>query len=198
MSELLRLATVDDCAAIASIYAPWVVEAGVSFELEPPSAVDMAVRVAKVLGDGYPWVVVEVDGQVRGYAYATRLRERAAYDWVAETSIYVDGAWQGRGLGEQLYAALLDVLAVQGLRWAYGAVVVDPDATSASASQRFHARLGFEAFGRFAQVGYKRERWWDIEWWRFELDAGEQVEAIRSISDPAVCEAVAERLSWTR
>jgi L-amino acid N-acyltransferase YncA len=194
----LRLASLDDAVAIASIYAPWVEQPGISFELEAPTPGTMATRVVQVIEAGYPWLVAQVDGRVRAYAYANRFRERPAYDWVAETSIYVDREWQGQGLGERLYGALLDVLAIQGLRWAYGAVVVDPEAVGPSPSQRFHARMGFEAFARFAGVGYKRERWWDIEWWRFELDTGEQVEAIRSISDPAVREAVAERLSWTR
>ncbi len=193
----LRMATLADAVAIASIYAPWVSDTGVSFELEPPSAAAIASRIAAVTSF-YPWLVVDLGDAVRGYAYATRLRDRPAYDWVAETSVYVDGSVHRRGLGQQLYAALLDVLAIQGVHWAYGAITVTSDATELGPSQRFHARAGFERFGRFPQVGFKHGRWWDVEWWRFDLvGQGERPpEPIRSIADPAVAEAVAERLSW--
>lgn len=200
----LRLATPGDAEAIARIYGPWVREpspreasgaAVVSFEIEPPSPRELALRIASVLLF-YPWLVLELDEQVVAYAYATRLRERPAYDWIAETSVYVDRGAQRRGFGEQVYSALLDLLAMQGLIWAYGAIVVGAGAAGEGPSQRFHARLGFERFGRFPGVGFKRGRWWDIEWWRFALAEATQPEAIRPLCDPRLREAVAERLAW--
>ncbi len=196
-SPRLRLATLADAEAIASIYAPWVRETGVSFELEPPTPLTIAARIAKVL-ELYPYLVLERGGELLAYAYATRVRERPAYDWVAETSVYVDRAAHRRGHGQQIYAALLDVLAIQGLCWAYGAITVASGATEPGPSQRFHARVGFERFARFPSVGFKHGRWWDVEWWRYPLvDASAGApEPIRSIASPTIADAIAERLSW--
>lgn len=196
-SERLRLATVDDAAAIAAIYAPWVRDTSISFELEPPSVAVMARRIAEV-SSFYPWLVLELDGQVCAYAYATRLRDRPAYDWIAETSVYVEHARQRGGLGRRIYAALLDLLAMQGVIWAYGAIVASGGADEDGPSQRFHAEVGFERFARFPSVGFKQDRWWDVEWWRFALadSADHPPEPIRSIHDPSLREAVVERLSW--
>jgi L-amino acid N-acyltransferase YncA len=197
----LRLATLEDAPAIASIYAPWVRETGVSFELEPPSALMIAARIATI-SQFYPYLVLELDGVVRAYAYASRFRERPAYDWVGETSIYVERSLHRHGLGERIYTALLDLLALQGLVWAYGGISVASDATEPGPSQRFHERLGFERFARFPKIGFKFGRWWDVEWWRFELaEYGDpppaQLEPIRSIHDPSLRDAVAERLAWS-
>ena len=194
-SPRLRLATPDDAAAIAQIYAPWVSESAVSFEAEPPSAAALAVRIASV-SRCYPWLVLEFNGAVRAYAYATRLRDRQAYDWIAETSVYVDRSIQRRGLGERVYSALLDVLAMQGLVWAYAAIVVASEAVSEGASGRFHAQLGFERFARFPGVGFKQGNWWDVEWWRLALAEPGEPEAIRPIHDIRLREAIAERLAW--
>jgi L-amino acid N-acyltransferase YncA len=202
MSEqpALRLATLADAPAIASIYAPWVRETCVSFELEPPSPMLIAARIAAI-SSFYPWLVLELDGQVQAYAYASRLRDRPAYDWVAETSIYVERSHHGRGLGERIYTALLDLLAMQGVVWAYGGITVAGDATDPDPgpSQRFHARIGFTRFARFPRVGFKQGRWWDVEWWRFELAElaeGDEPEPLRSIQDPSLHDAIAERLAW--
>src|SRR3954467_7610904 len=103
-----RLAVPDDGAACAAIYGPYVAGTAISFEVVPPSASEMASRIARVTGH-YPWVVVEADGVVGGYAYATRHRERPAYDWTAETTVYVDEAVHGRGLGRAPMRALVAV-----------------------------------------------------------------------------------------
>jgi phosphinothricin acetyltransferase len=131
----LRLATPDDGAALADIYAPYVRETTISFELEAPSADEMVGRVAAV-GEFHPWLVLELDGRVQAYAYASRWRTRPAYDWIAETSIYLARESVGRRIGEPLYRALLDLLALQGHWWAYGGIAL-PNRES----QRFHARL---------------------------------------------------------
>ena len=108
----VRLATADDAAACAAIYAPYVAETAISFEIVPPTADEMAGRIAKVMAH-WPWVVVEVDGVVRGYAYATRHRERPAYDWTTETTVYVHREFHGQGLGR---AAMRGLVAVLGYR----------------------------------------------------------------------------------
>lgn len=178
-----------DPDAIAGIYAPFVRDTTVSFELEPPSAATIAERIASVRAF-HPWLVLELDEVVVAYAYATRLRGRAAYDWIAETSIYVAPAVEARGLGRRLYTALLDLLALQGMVWAYGVIALPNPA-----SQAFHARLGFEHLARFPAVGFKHQQWCDIDWWRKPLRTlADAHEPPRAIDDPAIAEAVQARL----
>jgi L-amino acid N-acyltransferase YncA len=188
----LRFARPDDASALADIYAPYVRETVISFELEPPTADEMAGRVAAV-GQFHPWLVLELDGRVQAYAYASRWRTRPAYDWIAETSIYVAREAVGRRLGEPLYRALLDLLALQGFWWALGGIALpNPE------SQRFHARLGFEWLGCFPAVGYKFGRWCDLDWWRYRLTAAESSEEpvpVRAIGDPTLAQAIADRLA---
>jgi L-amino acid N-acyltransferase YncA len=188
----LRFAGPDDAVALAGIYAPYVRETTISFELEPPSADEMADRV-RTVGEFHPWLVLELDGRVQAYAYASRWRTRPAYDWIAETSIYLARELIGRGLGEPLYRALLDLLALQGHWWAYGGIAL-PN----KESQRFHARLGFEWLGCFPAVGYKFGRWCDLDWWRYRLapvDADEAPAPVRAISDASLDAAIGERLA---
>jgi L-amino acid N-acyltransferase YncA len=188
----LRLATADDAAVLADIYAPYVRETTISFELEPPSADEMASRVAAI-GEFHPYLVLELDGRVRAYAYASRWRTRPAYDWIAETSIYVARESVGRRLGEPLYRALLDLLALQGFWWAFGGIAL-PNAES----QRFHARLGFEWLGCFPAVGSKFGRWCDLEFWRYRLapaDTGGEPVPVRAISDPTLTALITARLA---
>jgi L-amino acid N-acyltransferase YncA len=190
----LRLAGPNDAAALADIYAPYVLETTISFELEPPDVDEMAGRVAAV-GQFHPWLVLELDGRVHAYAYASRWRTRPAYDWIAETSIYVARESVGRRLGEPLYRALLDLLALQGFWWAYGGIALpNPE------SQRFHVRLGFEWLGCFPAVGYKFGRWCDLEFWRYRLgaadtDAAAPPAAVRAIGDATLAQAIADRLA---
>src|SRR5436190_1658359 len=119
----LRPAKAEDAAAIAAIYAPHVQSGTVSFETDAPDARGMRARIAA--SDGlYPWIVaVTGDGDeeaVLGYAYATSFKERPAYRWTVETTIYVSGAVQGQGTGQLLYDALLDTLSAQGFVQAIG------------------------------------------------------------------------------
>jgi L-amino acid N-acyltransferase YncA len=190
-SYRLRFAVAEDAAAIADIYAPYVRNTTISFELEPPSADEMAERMA-VIGRFHPYLVLELDGRVHAYAYASRLRARPAYDWVAESSIYVAETSVDRGLGRPLYRALLDLLALQGIWWVYGGVALPNPG-----SQRFHQALGFSRLGSFPEVGYKLGTWCDVEWWRVRVaiaDPSEPPTPVRSIHDPELAVAVADRL----
>lgn len=192
MPHRLRLAIPEDAAAIASIYAPYVRKTTISFELEPPSASEMAERMATI-SRSHPYLVLELDGRVQGYAYASRLRARPAYDWVAESSIYVAEDSLGRRLGRPLYRALLDLLALQGIWWVYGGVALPNPG-----SQRFHEALGFSRIGSFPEVGYKYGSWCDVEWWRIRVgsaDASEPPTPVRSINDESLAVAIADRLA---
>jgi L-amino acid N-acyltransferase YncA len=160
---IVRLATVDDGAACAAIYRPFVEATSISFELEPPTADDMAGRISRTIART-PWLVVEVDGVVRGYAYGTRHRDRAAYDWTVESTVYVDRAYAGRGIGRAAMTALLDVLRRQGFHLVV-AGITQPN----PASTGLHLALGFERVGEFGAIGWKQGRWHGVEWYGLEL-----------------------------
>lgn len=160
----LRAATPDDAAAIADIYAPFVRGSAVSFETAPP---DGAAMRARIEGGGglYPWLVGEAeDGSVLGYAYAARFRDRPAYRFAVETSVYLRPDAAGRGLGRRLYQPLLAMLEARGFTQAIAAITLPNDA-----SARLHERLGFERAGTYRQVGWKLGAWHDVGLWQRAL-----------------------------
>jgi len=163
MPSLIRLATEDDAPAIAAIYAPYVRDTAISFELEPPEASDFRTKIRDVLKLA-PWLVREDDGIVVGYAYASSFRPRRAYRFTVESSVYVRGDTRGRGVGRSLYEELMRRLEAQGFKRVIGGMTV-PNAASAA----LHAALGFERVGVFHEVGFKFGRWHDVEFWEKQL-----------------------------
>ena len=161
----IRLATPDDARQVLDIYAPLVRESPTSFELEPPSAEEVARRVSKCV-EYAPWLACERGGVLLGYAYAGRWRERPAYRWSIETSVYVRGGERGRGLGRALYTALLAAVRLQGFYNAYAGITL-PNAPSV----RLHEALGFEPVGVYRRAGYKLGAWHDVGWWQLALRA---------------------------
>ena len=160
----LRLAVVEDAAAIAALYAPYVTDSAVSFEGQPPGAEEMAERIAKG-GDLYPWIVAaDADGTLLGYAYATAFRPRHAYRFTVETSVYVQQSGHGRGIGAALYEALLPLLEKQGFTQAIAAVTLPNEP-----SVRLHERLGFVRAGAYEKVGYKLGEWRSVGLWQRAL-----------------------------
>lgn len=164
----IRPARPEDAAAIAAIYAPFVLGGTVSFETDAPDSRQMRARMT-ASGGLYPWIVAtngDPDGGgVLGYAYATAFRDRPAYRYVVETSIYVAGQVQGQGAGRLLYEALVDTLRVQGFTQAIGAIALPNDY-----SIRLHEAVGFRRAGVYRQVGYKQGQWIDVGFWQCELN----------------------------
>lgn len=156
MTVDVRAATLDDASACAAVYAPYVEATAASFETEPPSTEAMAGRIAAALGS-HAWLVAERAGTVVGYAYATAYRARRAYRWTCETSVYVDAAAQGGGVGHALYEELLARLTARGFRTAVAAMTL-PNPASA----RLHEALGFTRSGVLTDVGWKGGRWHDV------------------------------------
>jgi phosphinothricin acetyltransferase len=152
-----------DGAACAAIYAPYVDDSAVSFEDVAPGAGEMSARIAATSAR-FPWLVLEHDGRVVGYAYASRHRERAAYRWAADVGVYVDASWQGRGAGRALYEALLELLRRQGFRSACAGIALPNDA-----SVGLHRALGFEHVGTYRDIGWKAGAWRDVAWWQLQL-----------------------------
>lgn len=163
----IRAATPEDAGAIAAIYAPHVLTGTVSFEIEPPDARAMRSRMAASEGL-YPWIVAtngDATGGVIGYAYATRFRDRPAYRYVCETSIYMADVARGQGAGRLLYEALIDTLRAQGFVHALGAIALPNDA-----SIKLHESVGFRRAGVYREVGFKHGRWIDVGIWQAELN----------------------------
>jgi L-amino acid N-acyltransferase YncA len=168
----IRLATDDDAAAIARIYAPYVTDTAISFEAAPPPADEMAGRVRATLAYA-PWIVCERDGQIVGYAYAGRHNERAAYRWSVNASVYLDRGAHRQGIGTALYRSLFALLALQGVYTVHGGITL-PNAASVG----LHEAMGFTLVGVYRGVGYKHGTWHDVGWWQLALRerAGEPAE----------------------
>ena len=159
----LRLAVPEDAEQIIGIYSRYVTETAVTFEYDVPTVCEFEDRIRKV-NSRFPWIVCETDSRIVGYSYASHFRERAAFRWSCELSVYVADEFQGHGIGKVLYRALLDVLRLQGYRTAV-ACVTYPNAVS----DAFHRSLGFEHTGIFPNVGYKLGRWWGVSWYQIPL-----------------------------
>jgi phosphinothricin acetyltransferase len=163
MNVSIRFAEPQDAAAIQAIYAPNVESTAISFELVPPTVEDMAERIARIAPQ-FPWLVCEIDGQVAGYVYACSHRERAAYRWAVDVTVYVDTAHRRRGVGRALYTSLLELLRQQGYSKAYAGITL-PNPGSVGV----HEVMGFEPVAVYRGVGYKLGRWRDVGWWQLEL-----------------------------
>ena len=173
----LRLATPDDGPACLAVYAPYVRDTAITFELEPPDPAEMSARIAKTI-ERTPWIVAEVDGVVRGYSYAGSWRERPAYSWTAESTVYVDGNHRGLGIGRATMVALLDMLRFQGFH-SIVAGITPPNPGSVA----LHLSLGFERVGTFEAVGWKHGSWHGAEWFRAEIAERTEPASIRPLPE---------------
>lgn len=164
LTHRIRAASPEDAEAIAAIYRPVVIETAISFELEPPSQQEMRARIEKTL-QSLPWLVsLDGQGEVEGYVYASRHRERAAYQWAVDVSAYVRADARGRGVGRRLYEALFAELARLGYFQAFAGIALPNEASVA-----LHESVGFEPLGIYRNVGYKHGRWRDVGWWQRAL-----------------------------
>lgn len=167
---LIRPATPADAAAMAAIYNPYVLDSTISFEEEAVTVEDMVARLAKVEEYGLPWLVVELHGELLGYAYATRWRVRHAYRFAVETSVYFAAEARGQGLGGRLYRSLLQQLRSLGLHLAIAGIALPNPGSIA-----LHQSLGFQQVATFHQVGWKADRWLDVGYWELRLNEGPPV-----------------------
>lgn len=161
---LLRDATPDDADAIVAIYNHFIDNSIISFEETPVAAADMRQRIADVHAAGLPWLVVEVDGRVEGYAYATKWRVRPAYRFAVESSVYLALDSAGQGLGAALYAALTARLRDAGVHVVIGGIAL-PNAASVA----LHEKMGYVKVAHFSEVGRKFDRWIDVGYWQLTL-----------------------------
>jgi L-amino acid N-acyltransferase YncA len=163
MAATIRLATEQDAEDTLAIYAPIVRSTPISFELEPPSVSEMRRRIADTLAY-LPWLVCEDRGAMLGYAYASKHRVRAAYQWSVDVSVYVHAPARRAGVGRALYTSLLKMLILQGFYHALAGIALPNPA-----SVGFHEALGFQLVGVYRAVGYKLGAWHDVGWWQLSL-----------------------------
>jgi L-amino acid N-acyltransferase YncA len=165
MTITVRAAAAADAPAVAAIYAPVVTATATSFEEQPPTPDEIGRRM--LARPRLPWLVADDDGRVAGYAYACAHRARPAYRWSAESSVYLDPAYQGCGLGRRLYERLITEVRTLGYRSLYAGITLPNPA-----SVGLHEALGFTPIGVFRDVGYKLGAWRDVGWWQCALDEG--------------------------
>ncbi len=160
----IRNATAADAAAIHAIYGPTVRDTVISFETDTPSVQEMAARIHQVQ-QTFPWLVgVDEQGQVLGYVYASKFRERAAYQWTVEVTAYVHENARGQGVARRLYGALFEQLVALGYFQAIATITLPNPASVA-----LHESLGFAPAGLFHAVGHKLGAWRDVGYWQRTL-----------------------------
>ena len=162
---IIREARLSDAGELLDIYAWYVRQTAVSFEYEPPTLDQFLGRMAATTAR-YPWLVAEEDGHLLGYACAGTFKDRTAYDWSCETTIYLDRNARGRGIGRALYEALEAALGSMGVRNLYACIALaDPeDEYLTLDSPRFHEHMGYVTVGRFHRCASKFGRWYDMVW----------------------------------
>jgi L-amino acid N-acyltransferase YncA len=157
---LVRVATADDAAACATIYAPFVTDGWVSFETEAPDAAEMAHRIGDY-GASHGWLVAEMVGQVVGYAYGAPHRTREAYATSCDVAVYVDSQFARQGIGRALYSVLLPQLRARDFHAAFAGIALPNPGSIA-----LHEAFGFRPVGIYREVGWKMGGWRDVGWWQ--------------------------------
>ena len=164
----VRAATPQDAEQLLEIYTPFVISedcsvSNVSFELTAPSLAEFRQRIVDI-SSKYPYLVGEKDGQILGYVYCHPYRERLAYQWSVEVTIYLAPAGQGKGLGRLLYETMEKLLCLQGVTMAYSCITVGNDH-----SIKMHEAVGYRLIGTFSKSGYKNGQWLDTVWLEKQL-----------------------------
>lgn len=158
----IRAAVSEDAKAILDIYSPYIHDTGVTFETSLPSLSEIKRRMSENSKLGY--FVCEIHGQVIGYAYASKHRERAAYQWCCEVSVYVNEKFHGRKVASGLYSHLFRQLKNLGFVNAYAGITLPNEK-----SVRFHEAMGFKQIGIYEKIGFKLDLWHDVGWWGLKL-----------------------------
>jgi L-amino acid N-acyltransferase YncA len=162
----LRNINIEDANSVLDIYSPFIRESSVTFENDIPTAKDFRQRIIDYTKK-FPWLIAEEDtGTLVGYAYASTYRERKAYQWVVESSIYIHKDYKRKNIGKILYSKLFSILKLQGIYKVF-AVITLPNPASIS----FHESIGFQKFTTYHDIGYKLGKWCDVGWWELVLQS---------------------------
>jgi L-amino acid N-acyltransferase YncA len=186
-NRTIRLARCEDADQVRDIYAPFCERTAISFETQTPTEEEMRKRIRMTL-ERLPWLVCVTNGDILGYAYAGLHRERAAYRWSADVSVYVRDGCHRSGIGRALYTILIETLNLLGYYNVFAGITL-PNLASVG----LHESLGFVPVGIYRDVGYKHGKWHDVGWWHLRL---------RSLSsspdEPRRLEEVLETPEWPK
>ena len=169
---VIRRAREEDAEAILDIYTPYVLNTAITFEYTPPTIKEMRSRIQE-RKEKYPFIVLEDEGKIVGYAYLSPFKKREAYDWSAETSIYIRREERGRGLGSALLSALEKESRNMNLLSLEACIAIphsSPDSHLTDESVKFHERKGYVRRAYFPSSGYKFNSWYDMIWMEKELN----------------------------
>lgn len=161
---MIREVKISDAHALAVIYKYYVDNFSYSFEYTAPSVEEFAQRINATI-EKYPFFVYEANSEIMGFAYAHQFKERKAYQWICELSVYVKYDCQQRGVGSLLYKQLLSALEQQGFVKAFAGIGCPNDG-----SEQFHQKMGFSLVSTLPNVGYKLGAWHDIKYYAIELN----------------------------
>ncbi len=161
---MIRNIQLTDAQKIIEIYNPYILDTIITFEEKPIDKFEMEQRIRHVQEQGLPWIVLELNDEVVGYAYASAWRTRAAYRYTVESTIYLKQNIKGKGYGRQLYSALLDRLKQNGIHTAIAGISL-PNEESVG----LHESLGFRKIAEFREVGFKFGKWIDVGFWQLML-----------------------------
>ena len=162
---MIRDAVNGDAAAVARIYNYYVKNTVVTFEESAVEASDMEERIAETQADGLPWIVAESDGEVIGYAHASKWKGRCAYRFAVEVTVYLEHALHSKGWGSRLYERLFADLRAKNFHVAMGGIALPNPASIA-----LHEKFGMHKVAHFEEVGYKFDDWVDVGYWQGKLD----------------------------
>jgi len=160
----IRLANENDYTSILEIYEPYITDTTITFEYKVPSISDFSKRLTNIQKT-FPLIVCEIDNIVAGYAYISRFREREAYDWTTESSIYINPSYQGKSIGKALYFALIELAKLLKYCNIYG-VVTMPNIKS----EKLHNSFRFTTIGVTHNVGFKFGKWLDVKWYELNIN----------------------------
>jgi L-amino acid N-acyltransferase YncA len=160
----IRLANASDAPYILDIYSWYILNSTTSFETEVPGVANFSQRII-TNQQNWPWLVYESNGMIAGYAYASGHRDRAAYQWCAESSIYIHRDFQQKGIATKLYQTLFTILAFQNCRILYAGITLPNEK-----SVRFHEKMGFSKIADYKNIGFKLGRWNTVSWYELQLN----------------------------
>jgi phosphinothricin acetyltransferase len=174
--ETIRLACPEDAGSILDIYRPYVLNTAISFETDAPSLAEMSKRISDTLTH-FPWLIIEDDKSILGYAYAGPFKSRCAYSWSVESTVYVKEGFHGKGIGKKLYLDLLERLKNQGAVNVIGGIALPNEA-----SVGLHESFGFKQIAQFKDIGFKLGKWWDVGYWQLQLQKPTEPKPLRQVS----------------
>lgn len=162
---IIRVAGINDAQEILNIYAPYIEKTAITFEYNIPSIEEFRCRINDTLRK-YPYIVAEYHGEILGYAYTSTFKNRAAYDWSAEVSIYVKESKKNMGIGRELYQSLENISKLQNIINLNACIAYSDveDEYLTKNSMQFHKHSGYDIVGEFHKCGYKFGRWYNMIW----------------------------------